>query len=78
MPLEGPVQPLGDLPAGPVAVVADGGMTTGTTATGLDITVVFTDPELLVVVEVLVTGRPDAGADATLCVEEERPSKRIV
>ncbi|PHX42985.1 hypothetical protein AO354_00410 [Pseudomonas syringae pv. syringae] len=78
MPLEGQVQPVGDLPAGPVPVVADGGITTGTTATGLDMTVVLTDPELPVLVDVDVTGRPAPDVETTFGVEEERPSKRIV
>ncbi|KPB52224.1 Uncharacterized protein AC511_1115 [Pseudomonas coronafaciens pv. oryzae] len=61
-----------------MAVVAEGGITTGTTATGFDMTVVLTEPELLVVVDEVVAGRPDSEVDATPCVEEERPSKRIV
>jgi hypothetical protein len=64
---------------GPVDAVADGGITTGTTSTGLEITVVFTEPEPLVVVDVDVTGRDTTGALATdVGVEFERPSKRIV
>ncbi|RMU49564.1 hypothetical protein ALP29_200762 [Pseudomonas syringae pv. avii] len=78
MPLEGQVQPVGDLPAGPVPVVAEGGITTGTTVIGLEITVVLTEPELLVLVDVVVTGRVPEGTEATSDVEEERPSKRIV
>ncbi|RML42719.1 hypothetical protein APX70_05087 [Pseudomonas syringae pv. maculicola] len=59
-------------------VVAEGGITTGTTVIGLEITVVLTEPELLVLVDVVVTGRVPEGPEATSDVEEERPSKRIV
>ena len=67
IPFDGHVQPFGDGPAG----VADAGG--GTTVTGFEITVVLTEPDGLVVVDVVVDRV--ATADG---VEFERPSKRIV
>ncbi len=78
IPFDGHVQPLGEGPAGTVELPAGG----GTTVTGLEITVVLTEPEGLVVVEVVVDvtgGRPAPDELATADdVEFERPSKRIV
>ncbi|EPJ88939.1 hypothetical protein CFII64_03927 [Pseudomonas sp. CFII64] len=79
MPLEGHVQPVGEGPAGPVLTSPDGGITTGTTEIGLEITVVLTEPELLVDVEEVLDATPGRPAVATVeALEPERPSKRIV
>jgi hypothetical protein len=85
-PLVGHVQPLGErAPATTVVftgVVVElpegGGVVAATAPTGLEITVVFSDPEGDDELLVVVCGTPTGAAATAVDGELARPSKRIV